>query len=93
MKKALYIILLIAELVLGLAILSILWNSTFYLGIAVIVIIWAALMIWVISKLRKADDEAIKRKLYRRLALVNASPVIVFMILVIWFIIAMSMAI
>ena len=46
-----------------------------------------------IVKLKKADDEAMKRKLYRRLALANGSPVIVFIILVIWFIIAMSSAI
>ena len=46
-----------------------------------------------IVKLKKADDEAMKRKLYRRLALANASPVFVFIILVIWFIIAMSGAI
>ena len=93
MKKALYGLLLIAELVLAAMILSLLWNSTFYLGIAIIVIVWAALMAWVLVKLKKADDEAMKRKLYRRLALANGSPVLVFIILVIWFIIAMSMAI
>ena len=93
MKKVLYGLLLLVEAVAALMILSLLWNNTFYLAVAAIAVIWAALVTWVLIKLKKADDEAMKRKLYRRLALANGSPVIVFIILVIWFIIAMSMAI
>lgn len=93
MKKVLYGLLLLVEVIAALMIMSILWNSTFYLAVAAIAVIWAALVTWVLIKLKKADDEAMKRKLYRRLALANASPVFVFIILVIWFIIAMSMSI
>ena len=93
MKKVLYGLLLLVEAVAALMILSLLWNNTFYPAVAAIVVIWAALVTWVLVKLKKADDEAMKRKLYRRLALANGSPVIVFIILVIWFIIAMSSAI
>ena len=93
MKKVLYGLLLLVEAIATLMIMSILWNSTFYLAVAAIAVIWAALIAWVLIKLKKADDEALKRKLYRRLALANASPVFVFIILVIWFIIAMSSAI
>ena len=93
MKKVLYGLLLLVEAVAALIILSLLWNNTFYLAVAAIAVIWAALVTWVLIKLKKADDEAMKRKLYRRLALANGSPVIVFIILVIWFIIAMSMSI
>ena len=93
MKKVLYGLLLLVEAIAALMIMSILWNSTFYLAVAAIAVIWAALVPWVLIKLKKADDEAMKRKLYRRLALANASPVFVFIILVIWFIIAMSSAI
>jgi hypothetical protein len=93
MKKVLYGLLLLVEAVAALMILSLLWNNTFYLAVAAIAVIWAALVTWVLVKLKKADDEAMKRKLYRRLALANGSPVIVFIILVIWFIIAMSRAI
>ena len=93
MKKVLYGLLLLVEAVAALMILSLLWNNTFYLAVAAIAVVWAALIAWVLIKLKKADDEALKRKLYRRLALANGSPVIVFIILVIWFIIAMSMAI
>ena len=93
MKKVLYGLLLLVEAIAALMIMSILWNSIFYLAVAAIAVIWAALVTWVLIKLKKADDEAMKRKLYRRLALANGSPVIVFIILVIWFIIAMSRAI
>ena len=93
MKKVLYGLLLLVEAVAALMILSLLWNNTFYLAVAAIAVIWAVLVTWVLIKLKKADDEALKRKLYRRLALANGSPVIVFIILVIWFIIAMSRAI
>lgn len=93
MKKVLYGLLLLVEAIAALMIMSILWNSTFYLAVAAIAVIWAALVTWVLIKLKKADDEVMKRKLYRRLALANASPVFVFIILVIWFIIAMSSAI
>ena len=93
MKKVLYGLLLLVEAVAALMILSLLWNNTFYLAVAAIAVIWAVLVTWVLIKLKKADDEAMKRKLYRRLALANGSPVFVFIILVIWFIIAMSMSI
>ena len=93
MKKVLYGLLLLVEAVAALMILSLLWNNTFYLAVAAIAVIWVALIAWVLIKLKKADDEVLKRKLYRRLALANASPVFVFIILVIWFIIAMSSAI
>ena len=93
MKKVLYGLLLLVEVIAALMIMSILWNSTFYLAVAAITVIWAALVTWVLIKLKKANDEAMKRKLYCRLALANGSPVIVFITLVIWFIIAMSMSI
>ena len=93
MKKVLYGLLLLVEAIAALMIMSILWNSTFYLAVAAIVVIWAVLVTWVLIKLKKADDGVMKRKLYRRLVLANGSPVIVFIILVIWFIIAMSMSI
>ncbi|MBQ5675304.1 MAG: hypothetical protein IIV45_09535, partial [Lachnospiraceae bacterium] len=75
MKKVLYGLLLLVEAVAALMILSLLWNNTFYLAVTAIAVIWAALIAWVLIKLKKADDEAMKRKLYRRLALANASPV------------------
>lgn len=93
MKKVLYAILVFAELLLGLAALSVLWNNTSYIAVAVIAAIWAVLLVWVLLKLKKADDAAIKRKLYRRLALVMASPVMIFIVLVIVFIIRLSMVI
>ena len=65
MKKVLYGLLLLVEAVAALMILSLLWNNTFYLAVAAIAVIWAALIAWVLIKLKKADDEALKRKLFR----------------------------
>ena len=91
MKKALYVLLVLAELLATFAILSALWNSTFYLAVTIIVIIWLALLVRLIPKMKKADDAVTKRKLYRKLIFVMASPIIVFIILVIVFIIRFSM--
>ena len=93
MKKVFYILLLIAEFIVDILILSGLWNSTFYIEIAIIVAVWAALLGFWIFKFKKAGDETAKRKFYRRLPLVMASPVAVFIILTIVFIIRLSMVI
>ncbi len=93
MKKVLYMLLLLVELILDLAVLSLLYNNTAYIAIAAVVVIWLALLIYLVPKLKKAEDEAIKRKLYRRLVLVMAAPIILFIILVIGFIIGLSMVI
>ena len=93
MKKVFYGILLAAELALSAVCMSLLWSNTAYIAMAIIIAIWVALLIWVLLKLRKADDAAIKRKLYRRLALVMVSPVVMFVIAVIIFIIGLSMVI
>jgi hypothetical protein len=93
MKKTLYVLLLIAELFLDITVLSLLSNGSFYIAIAAIVVIWIALLIYFVPKLTKADDVAIKRKLYRRLVLVMAVPMMIFAILVVGFVIAFSMAV
>ena len=93
MKKVFYVLFLLAELVLDLMLLSVLWNSTLYIEIVMIVILWAAILVWLLLKLKRADDTAIKRKLYRRLILGMATPAFLFVVLVIWFIIRLSMVI
>ena len=91
MKKTTYILLLVVELLAGLLILSGLWNSTSYLAVTAIVFVWVALLVRVVPKLKKAEDEALKKKYRRRLVLVMATPVIAFIILAIWFIIRFTM--
>ena len=93
MKKIFHMFVLFAELVLNFMVLSILWNSTFYTELAVIVILWLFLLVRLILKMKKENRAEIKQKFYRRLVLVMAVPMIIFIILVIGFIIKLSMVI
>ena len=91
MKKVLYFILLAAELALGAVCMNIIWNATLQLPCVIVAIVCAALLVWQVIKLVKATDDAAKRKAKRNIALVLLIPTIVFVVLVIWFIVAMSM--
>ena len=93
MKKIFHMFVLFAELVLNFMVLSILWNSTFYTELVVIVILWLFLLLRLILKMKKENRAEIKQKFYRRLVLVMAVPMIIFIILVIGFIIKLSMVI
>ena len=93
MKKIFHMFVLFAELVLNFMVLSILWNSTLYIELVVIVILWLFLLLRLILKMKKENRAEIKQKFYRRLVLVMAVPMIIFIILVIGFIIKLSMVI
>lgn len=93
MKKIFHMFVLFAELVLNFMVLSILWNSTFYTELVVIVILWLFLLVRLILKMKKENSAEFKQKFYRRLVLVMAVPMIIFIILVIGFIIKLSMVI
>ena len=93
MKKVFHMLVLLAELVLNFMVLSILWNSTLYIELVVIVILWLLLLVRLILKMKKENSAEIKQKFYRRLVLVMAVPMIIFIILVIGFIIGLSMII
>ena len=93
MKKVFHMFLLFAELVLNFMVLSILWNSTLYIELVGIVILWLLLLVRLILKMKKENSPEFKQKFYRRLVLVMAVPMIIFIILVIGFIIGLSMVI
>ena len=93
MKKIFHVFVLLAELVLNFMVLSILWNSTLYTELVVIVILWLLLLVRLILKMKKENSAEFKQKFYRRLVLVMAVPMIIFIILVIGFIIKLSMVI
>ena len=90
MKKVLLVLLLLAELLLDLAVLSLLRNNSCYIGIVCTVIIWGAMLLSLVPKLKKADDAASRRKLCRRLIAAMAVPVVICIILVIGFVIGLS---
>ena len=93
MKKVFHMFVLFAELVLNFMVLSILWNSTLYIELVGIVILWLLLLVRLILKMKKENSAEFKQKFYRRLVLVMAVPMIIFIILVIGFIIGLSMVI
>ena len=78
MKKILYIILLAAELLVGIPFMISLWDSSLYIPIAIAAVALAALLTWQIILFVKATNAAIKRKILSRIALVMLVPIAVF---------------
>ena len=62
MKKALYIILLLTEVVIGFLLLSLAWGSIGRLPCVITIAVWAALLIRQIVALKKNHDAAKTRK-------------------------------
>ena len=93
MKKALYVILLVVEFLLGTLALSYMALFTTWTFLFLLFIPWAVLAIWVLAKLKKADSEELKRKLKRRLALVMLLPLLAGIGIFVFFVVALSMVI
>ena len=78
MKKILYFILLIAELFVGVLLMSGLWNSSLYMPIAIAAVSLIAILTWQIILFAKTSDTAVKRKIMVRIALAMLIPIAVF---------------
>ena len=87
MKPVLYTFLLIAEAVLGIWTMLLVWNATAYIPCIITVAVWAALLVMQLLKWKKATEEDEKRKVRRRMPLVMFFPTLAFIIMVIVFII------
>ena len=90
MKKVLYIVLLFIELVLDVLLMSLLWSNQAWLAWGIIAVVWGGLLIWQVLALKKVSDDISKKRIYRRIALSMLVPIVGFIIVVIWFIIALS---
>jgi hypothetical protein len=93
MKRILYFILLIAELVVGFLLMSLVWRTTLYIPCVIVAAVWAALMAWQIVSLSKAKDAAAQKKILRNIVFVMLIPTAVFIVLFVWFIIAFMIAV
>ena len=78
MKKALYFILLSAELFIGSLLMISLWNSSLYIPVLITAAVLVALLVWQIILLTKTADTNMKRKILTRIALILVIPSAVF---------------
>ena len=92
MKKVLYIILLLAELVVGALLMSWAWVNIGWLPCVIIIAVWAALLAWQVVKLKKNSDAAKARKIKLNIALIMMIPSTSFIITVLWLFIVLASA-
>ena len=89
MKKALYILLLLAELVIGFLLMSLAWDGIGWIPCVIFIAIWAALLVWQILALKKNDDGAKAWKIKRNIALIMLILAAPFVAMVLWLIIVL----
>ena len=92
MKKALYILLLLAELVIGFLLLSAAWANIGWLPCVIAIAVWAALLVWQIVMLKKNSDAAKAWKIKRNIALIMLIPSAVYLVMILWLIIVLLSA-
>lgn len=80
MKKALYFLLLGAELFVGVLLMSSLWNSSLYIPIAIAAVALVSLLTWQIVLFVKTTDIVARRKIMFRIALIMLIPIAVFVV-------------
>ena len=94
MKKALYIILLVAGLVAGVGFLTLIAGGavgwTYFL---IVTAVWGAVMVLMLVKLKKADDEKKKRAIKIAIPLVMLIPFVSSLFGRTWFVITMMRAV
>ena len=92
MKKVLYMILLLAELVVGALLMSWAWVNIGWLPCVIIIAVWAALLAWQVVKLKKNSDAAKARKIKLNIALIMMIPSTSFIITFLWLFIVLASA-
>ena len=77
MKKALYIILLVVEFVAGFGLLTLVSGGAIgWTYFAIVTAVWAALMAWLLVKLKRAEGSGFERKAKRNVALGMLIPLL-----------------
>ena len=92
MKKALYILLLLAELVIGFLLLSAAWANIGWLPCVIAIAVWAALLVWQIVMLKKNSDAAKAWKIKRNIALIMLIPSATYLVMILCLIIILLSA-
>ena len=89
MKKVLYIILLLAELVVGFLLMSLAWANIGWLPCVITIAVWAALLVWQIVTLKKNSDAAKARKIKRNIALIMLIPSAMYIVMILWLVVTL----
>ena len=84
MKKVLYVILLLAELVVGFLLMSSAWANIGWLPCVITLVIWAALLAWQIVMLKKNSDAVKAWKIKRNIALIMLIPSALYIVMILW---------
>ena len=92
MKKILCFVFLIAELFVDSVLMISLFDSLLYIPLAVSVAAVVGLLIWQLVRYVKVAELAVKRRLWRNIALIMLIPVAVFFITYVVIAIALMMA-
>ena len=87
MKKALYIILLLAELFVGFLLMYTAWNSLGWIPCVINIAVWAGLLVWQIVALTKNSDAAKAWKIKRNIALIMLIPSAMYVVMVVYLIV------
>lgn len=90
MKKALYLILLLAELFVGFLMVSLVWVNIGWLPCVITLALWAVLLVWQIVTLKKNSDAEKARKIKRNIALIMLIPSTLYVVMLLWLIVALS---
>ena len=90
MKKALYLILLLAELFIGFLMVSLVWVNIGWLPCVITLALWAVLLVWQIVTLKKNSDAEKARKIKRNIALIMLIPSTLYVVMLLWLIVTLS---
>ena len=92
MKKALYMILLVAEFLVSFVLLTLTTSIMSWTYFVIITVVWAVLMVLLLVKLKKSARESSKRKIKVAIALAMLLPAVAGFAGLGWFIWEMSSA-
>ena len=93
MKKVLYIVMLVAEFLLGSLLMELAYRNTLEIATVITVVVTLAFAVWQIVELIRAKDATAKGKIKRNIALIMLIPVAAFIIMLVWFVVGLMMVI
>ena len=84
MKKVLYCILLLAELLVGILLMISLWSNNMYSPCVITAVAFVALLTWQIILLTQVTEPVAKRRVLRNIALIMLIPSVSFVIVFVY---------